>query len=127
MTGIEAGLTCVPSITILKADRPFYFQIVDETLGVLLFAGAVRRPDAAAKEDAVREYAEYEDEYAIEQEGTRAPRTTQVTMPQGGLSTMRTTAPTTVQSTAPTPRPTTTTRVANGPDGIPRGRPKKGN
>ena len=126
IAGIQVGVTCVPSITILKADRPFYFQIVDEKMGVVLFAAAVHQPDAAAKENVVGEYTEYEDEYVVEQETTLAPRTTRVTMLQHGGHTMSATLPTTVQPAVPSWAQVTTPRLTNGVPGIPVG-PTEGN
>ena len=32
LPGIQAGLTCTPTVINVTADRPFYFQIVDEKL-----------------------------------------------------------------------------------------------
>ena len=49
--GMQTGLTCAPSVTIVNADRPFYFQIVDEKQKLALFAGTVRHPDPVAKDD----------------------------------------------------------------------------
>ena len=39
----------MPSITDLRADRPFYFQIVAEKEDVVLFAGTVRSPTETTK------------------------------------------------------------------------------
>ena len=42
-------MTCSSTIRTVVADRPFSFQIVDEQTGIVLFAGAVRDPNADAK------------------------------------------------------------------------------
>ena len=43
---VSAGVVCSPSVTKVTADRPFYFQIVDEKMDVVLLAGTVRNPSA---------------------------------------------------------------------------------
>ena len=43
-TGLHAGPVCSPSITEMKVDRPFYYQIVDHKTDVVLFAGTVTNP-----------------------------------------------------------------------------------
>ena len=77
--GIQAGFTCFPSITVVKADRPFYFQIVDEKMGVVLFAGKVRKPDPVVEGDLfLRCPFDYGvDEYSTDYDSTTSLATTE--------------------------------------------------
>ena len=44
--GIRAGITCAPTVTEIKVDRPFYYQIVEDKTNTILLAGVVRDPNA---------------------------------------------------------------------------------
>lgn len=66
-TEIRAGVTCMPRLTIINANRPFYYHIIDEDTGALLFAGVVRAPEPYVDVERVDVYEDlsYEYEYAL--------------------------------------------------------------
>lgn len=44
--GVRVDVSCKPRVTEIKADQPFYYQIVEDDTGAVLFAGVVRVPSA---------------------------------------------------------------------------------
>ena len=57
-------MTCFPTVTKIKADRPFYYQIVEEHTKAVLFAGVVRDPNAYGGAEIGRAGVPNEDEYS---------------------------------------------------------------
>ena len=45
ISAIRMVPSCMPSLIEITADRPFYYQIADEQMHIIYFAGTVRNPN----------------------------------------------------------------------------------
>ena len=100
--GMQVGDMCSNSITVVKADRTFYFQIVDEKTKVVLFAGTVCKPETVVQKNFLCRHADYDEEYDVdinEYEPGPEPST-----------------PTSTEEPTPSPVPMTTTESSIDPE-----------